>query len=46
MARFPDSRIVAARLSSRLPSDCRRRAAPAYSGGTVWFRTHFAWPPG
>jgi hypothetical protein len=40
MARFPDSRIVAARLSSRFErfrtSDVVDASLPAYSGGTVW----------
>ena len=39
MAKFPDSRIDAARLSSQAPeapSDIIDVSLPAYSGGTVW----------
>jgi hypothetical protein len=39
MAKFPDSRIDAARLSSQAPqapSDITDVSLPAYSGGTVW----------
>jgi len=37
MARFPDSRISAARLSSQArPSDISDVSLAAYSGGSVW----------